>query len=100
MELPGIRPDSQVRSIGDAISHLGAGDTAIIHGGVYREQVTVDRSGQPDKPVTIRAATGEFVVVTGADRITEWQTDDDNNGVFWTDWPHEFIYWSVVHMSF
>jgi len=93
-KLPGIRPDPQVRSIGEAVSRLGAGDTAIIHGGVYREQVTVETGGEPQKPITIRAATGELVVVTGADRLTDWRKDHDDPGVFWTDWPYEFISWN------
>ncbi|UCF17105.1 MAG: right-handed parallel beta-helix repeat-containing protein, partial [Phycisphaerales bacterium] len=92
--LPGLDADAQVRSISEAASRLRPGDTVVIHGGVYREQVTINASGTPDKPITIRAATGEFVVVTGADRLTEWKKDDDDGGVFWTDWPHEFISWN------
>lgn len=93
-ELPGIDSGAQVRSISEAISRLQPGDTATVHGGVYREQVTVDRSGTQDKPITIRAATGEFVVVTGADRLSRWQRDEDNPGVFRTDWPHKFVSWN------
>jgi len=93
-DLPGIDADAQVRSISEAVSGLQPGDEVIIHGGTYREQVMVDRSGTQDNPITIRAATGEFVVVTGADRLAEWQKDADNPGVFWTAWPHEFISWN------
>lgn len=93
-ELPGIGADAQVRTISEAVSRVQAGDTIIIHGGVYREQVKVDKSGTPDKPITIRAAAGEFVIVTGADRITEWKADEGDSGVFWADWPYEFISWN------
>jgi len=92
--LPGIDTGDQVRSIGDAVSRLNAGDTAIIHGGIYREQVTVDKNGTPGKPITIRAATGELVVVTGAEHLTEWQRDEGDALVFWTDWPHKFVSWN------
>ncbi len=71
--LPGIGTDSQVRSIGEAVSQLATGDTIIIHGGVYREQVTVEQSGTAEKPITIQAGSGELVVVTGSDRLTKWQ---------------------------
>ncbi|MHC4118178.1 MAG: right-handed parallel beta-helix repeat-containing protein [Planctomycetota bacterium] len=93
-ELPGIETDAQVRSIGEAVRRLRPGDAALIHGGVYREQVTIDRSGTATRPITIRAATGEFVVVTGADRLTEWRKDNENPGVSWTEWPHEFVSWN------
>ncbi|MHC4560693.1 MAG: chondroitinase-B domain-containing protein, partial [Planctomycetota bacterium] len=76
--LPGIGIDSQLRSIGEAVSRLAAGDKVIIHGGVYREQVTVEQSGTAEKPITIQAGVGELVVVTGADRLTQWQRIDGN----------------------
>ncbi|MHC4165364.1 MAG: right-handed parallel beta-helix repeat-containing protein [Planctomycetota bacterium] len=93
-ELPGVDAEAQFRSIGGAVSRLRSGDAVIVHGGVYREQVKLEKSGTPDKPITIRAATGEFVVVTGADRLTEWRKDPDDPGVFWTEWPHEFVSWN------
>lgn len=80
--LQGIDEGDQIRSIGEAIVRLNAGDTAIIHGGVYREQVTVDKNGTPDKPITIRAATGEHVIVTGARHLTDWQRDGGDAMVF------------------
>jgi len=92
--LPGINTGDQVRSIGDAVSRLNAGDTVTIHGGIYREQVIVDKNGTAGKPITIRAATGELVVVTGAERLTDWQRDGGDPSVFWTDWPHEFVSWN------
>lgn len=92
--LPGISTDVQISSINEAVSHLSAGDTVIIHGGVYREQVTIERSGISEKPITIQAGTGEFVVVTGADRLTKWQRIDGNDSIFTTEWPHSFITWN------
>ena len=92
--LPGIDMGDQVRSISDAVSRLNAGDTAIIHGGVYREQVTIDKNGTPGKPITIRAAIGEHVIVTGAEHLTDWQRDADDAMIFRTDWPHKFVTWN------
>jgi hypothetical protein len=89
--LPGISADLQARTIGEAVSRLEAGDTAIIHGGIYREQVAIDKSGTAEAPISIRAAAGEYVVVTGAERLTQWQKDEGDASVFSTDWPHQFI---------
>jgi hypothetical protein len=92
--LPGIDTESQVRSISEAISQLAAGDTVIIHGGIYREQVTIEQSGTAEKPITIQAGPGELVIVTGADRLTRWQKVEGNDSVFFSDWPHSFISWN------
>jgi len=95
--LPGVSADRQVRSIGEAVSQLEAGDTAIIHGGIYREQVIIDKSGTAEAPISIEAATGEYVVVTGTNRLTQWQKDEANASVFSTDWPYQFISWNEQH---
>ncbi len=95
--LPGVSADRQVRSIGEAVSRLEAGDTAIIHGGIYREQVVVDKSGTAETPISIEAATGEYVVVTGVDRLTQWQEEEGDASIFSTDWPHRFIPWNEQH---
>jgi hypothetical protein len=92
--LPEIDKNDQVLSISGAVSNLSAGDTLIIHGGIYREQVIIEQSGTSEKPITIKAGTGELVVVTGADRITQWQKVDNNDSIFTTDWSHSFITWN------
>ena len=51
-----------------------AGDTILVKAGVYRESVSVTRSGEPDKPVTLKAVPGERAVLTGADRISGWSS--------------------------
>jgi hypothetical protein len=92
--LPDIDKNYQVRSINKAVSNLSAGDTLIIHGGVYREQVIIEQSGTSEKPITIKAGDGELVVLTGADRITQWQKINSNDSILFTDWPHRFITWN------
>jgi hypothetical protein len=92
--LSGIGTDSQVRTIDEAVSQLAAGDTIIIHGGLYREQITVEQSGTAEKPITIQAGPGELVVVTGADRLTQWQRLEGNDSIFFADWPHRFVSWN------
>lgn len=92
--LPGIESNDQVRTIGQAVAHVEPGDTVLLHGGVYRELVTVDRSGTSENPVTIRVAEGESAVVTGADRLTDWTPMPGSNRIYSTPWPHKFVTWN------
>jgi len=92
--LAGIPSDSQVGTISQAVTQLKPGDTALIHGGIYRERVTIDRNGEPNRPITIRAAEGEQVVLTGADRITDWSPVPGEERIYSTPWPHKFVAWN------
>ena len=92
--LDGIAPDSQAGTISEIAERMEPGDTALLHGGIYREEVGLDRSGLPDKPITIRAAEGEHVVFTGTDRITDWSPADETSRVYSTPWPHRFVAWN------
>ena len=89
-ELPGIDQESQLRTIGEAVAIVEPGDTVTIHGGIYRESVVIERSGLADKPITIQAAPGAHVVVTGADRITDWRKEEGDGSVFSMAWPYKF----------
>lgn len=71
---------SQARPFGtitEALKVVAAGDTVIVHEGLYRESLRVP-GGQPDKPVTIRAAEGERAVLSGAIPVTGWKEYRDN----------------------
>jgi hypothetical protein len=92
--LAGIDPNSQSRTIAESAARLGPGDTALIHGGIYREQVIIDKSGLAEQPITLRAAEGEHVVITGADRITDWSQVSGEAGVYSAPWPHKFVAWN------
>jgi hypothetical protein len=92
--LAGIDPNSQSRTIAESAARLGPGDTALIHGGIYREQVTIDKSGLAERPIILRAAEGEHVVITGADRITDWSPVQGGDRVYSTRWPHKFVAWN------
>ena len=52
-----------------AAERLRAGDTCIVHGGVYRETVRPRHSGEPGKPVRFEAAPGSRPVIDGSDPI-------------------------------
>ena len=70
--LTGLPPDAQVRTISEAAAKAGPGDTVVIHAGIYRETVTVEKSGTKESPIRFEAAPGENVVITGADVIRTW----------------------------
>lgn len=57
-------------TIGKAAEIMQAGDTVIIHGGVYRERVAPASSGEAGAAITYRAAEGESVTVKGSE---EWK---------------------------
>jgi parallel beta-helix repeat protein len=46
-----------------------AGDTVLIHGGVYEETVRIRSSGDAGAPITFAAAPGEIVWMDGSDRF-------------------------------
>ncbi len=92
--LGGTDPNGQVRTVSEAVARIQPGDTVLVHGGVYREQVIIDPSGTADRPITIRAAEGEHVVLTGADHVTDWTPVRAEDRVYSTPWPHRFVAWN------
>ena len=95
--LAGIEQQQQVRTIGRAAALAGPGDVVIIHGGIYRETVVIEKSGKPDNPITFQAAPGAGVIMTGADRISEWTEVEGDDNIYSTPWPHEFITFNRNH---
>jgi len=75
------------QSIQKAVRQAGAGDTVEVEAGLYREDVRINQGGAPDAPLTVRAAKGERVIITGADPITGWQAEGDGVYVAEIDWP-------------
>ena len=99
--LAGIDSAEQVHTIGEAIERVEPGGTVLLHAGVYRELVTADKSGTADKPITIRSAEGESVILTGADRLTDWSLIPGDDRIYSTPWPYKFVAWtkSYTHPS-
>ena len=93
-EIAGLPPDVQVRTISEAATKAGPGDTVVIHDGIYRKTVTVEKSGTAEQPIHFQAAPGESVIITGADEIREWKKEAGGENVFSAPWPHRFITWN------
>lgn len=59
-------PTTPLKSIQQAVDRAGPGDVILVQPGVYHEAVTIRRSGQPGRPIVIRAA-GPGVLLDGAE---------------------------------
>ena len=92
--LAGIDSREQVRTVGEAVEHVEPGDTVLLHAGIYRESVTVNKSGTANNRITIRSAEGESVILTGADRLNDWSPDPGSEEVYRTPWPYKFVAWT------
>lgn len=66
------------KSISRAALFADPGDTVSIRGGVYREEVSLPRSGAAGSPITFEAYDDEDVLVTTTDLITGWTQHDGN----------------------
>ena len=86
--------DRPWKTISKAAETVKPGDVVVIRGGVYRERVLVKANGAEQSPIRFEAVPGEFVVVTGADRLTGWQRVDDSKPIYSIAWPHRFIAWN------
>ena len=89
-----VDSESQVRTIGEAVSQVEAGDAVVVHSGIYREFVRIDTGSTKDAPIMLRAAEGEHVVLTGANHITDWTAVPNEADVYVTNWAHRFIAWN------
>lgn len=55
-------------TISQAVEAISSGEEIIVKEGIYREEVNFSASN-----ITIRAAKGEKVIISGAEAVTQWQ---------------------------
>ncbi len=91
--LSGIDANRQFRTIGEAATNAAPGDVVTIHSGVYREAVVIEKSGTRERPIRFQTAPNANVLVTGADRLTDWKKEENAgaDNIFSTPWDHVFI---------
>ncbi len=65
------------------------GDTVIVHAGVYREWVNPANGGTAEHRIVYRSAGDGEVVITGAERITDWKSEGDD--VWSTEVPNSIF---------
>ena len=83
------------RYISDAAKLAQPGDEVLVYPGVYREQVSPERGGEPDKRITYRSVEPLGAMITGAEDASGWIRQDNglwmlrvDNGVFGTYNPY------------
>ncbi|SNR31449.1 Por secretion system C-terminal sorting domain-containing protein [Lutibacter agarilyticus] len=79
--------DNPYRTFNKAISLMSAGDVCIIRGGIYEEELSVNKSGTAGNFLTFKAADGENVEIRATSKINGWQVHSGN------------IYKATVNMS-
>ncbi len=83
-------PARPFRTIQRAADLAKAGDTVIVHEGIYREYVNPENGGTGDgERITYEAAPGEKVIISGAEKITDWQKVEGS--VYKTIIPNSFF---------
>lgn len=71
--------ESPLLTINKAAALAKAGDTVIVHEGVYREWVRPQHSGKSNaRRITYQAADNEHVMIKGSEQITTWEKEKDS----------------------
>ena len=75
--------DSPFETIGKAISKIDAGDSVIIRGGLYHEEILIDNLNSfISSPTLIKSFDGENVVIDGTIEILgQWNDDNSNSSI-------------------
>ena len=83
-------PERPWKTLAKAAASVQPGDLVLIRGGIYREQVTIKGGGAAERPIRFQAAPGEWVVMTGADRMAGWTKVSDQSSIYTVPWPYRF----------
>ncbi len=79
------------RTLQRAIDALKPGDTALVGPGNYRERIEVRLGGTAEAPITLAAAPGARVVVSGADLFSDgWSNIEGLDGAYSHAWDLRF----------
>lgn len=81
--------DQPFRTISRAAALAMAGDTVTVHAGVYREAVNPANGGTEEHRIIYKSAGDGEVVITGAERISDWKAEGDN--VWSTEIPNSIF---------
>jgi hypothetical protein len=60
------------RTIGKGVRTAQAGDTVMVRGGIYSEEVIFDHGGVAGSPLTVQNYAGESVTLDGSMTVTGW----------------------------
>jgi hypothetical protein len=74
--------DKPLKTISAGVAKVSAGDTVLVHPGVYRETVTLKTSGAEGKPITIEAAQKGTVTIRGSVPVKDWRPSEANKNIY------------------
>ncbi len=66
-----------------AVDLLAPGDVCEVRAGTYRESIQFKTSGTRQKPILLRAAENEKVMITGSEPVSGWKKD--KGSIYFTD---------------
>jgi hypothetical protein len=87
------------RTLARAVEAVGPGDTVLVHGGLYREAIRLEKSGTgPEQMITFRGVPGETVIVSGAEVLMGWaRTAAEPQRAIWeAEWRWPGVFPSMV----
>lgn len=88
---------SPFKTFNKAVSVMSAGQTCIIKGGVYEEQLFINKSGSPTNLLTFKAADGENVQIRATAKVNGWQLHNGNTYKASVDMNIESRFRAVYH---
>ncbi len=74
---PGTTPGKPLKTLRQALRKTAAGDTVLLKGGIYREQIEQEWPQRSTTPITIKAMPDETPVITFGWRIRGWKKGAD-----------------------
>lgn len=77
------RPLNRIQQAADIAT---AGDTVVVHEGIYRENVNPKHAGTNIERITYTAAPNEHVTIAGSEIATNWQSD--GQGIWHVEIPN------------
>ena len=74
-----------------AVDMMKTGDICIVHNGIYRENIIINKYGDASHPIIIKAAEGENPIISGLDIFNLSWKSTDQKGVFVADYENNNI---------
>ncbi|QXP61126.1 right-handed parallel beta-helix repeat-containing protein [Olleya sp. HaHaR_3_96] len=70
--------NSPYKTFNKAVSVMTAGDVCIIRGGVYEEELVINKNGTASNYLTFKAATNETVEIRATTKVAGWELHSGN----------------------
>lgn len=85
-----------LKTIAAGLNKLFAGDTLVVQEGIYRESITITRSGTENQPIVIMAEPLGSVTIRGSQLVTNWTKLESSNIYVHDNWPFYFGRWNAT----